>query len=58
MFWNLFKGLLKGEKAGDNPWSAATLEWQIPSPPSTENFEKIPVVNRGPYDFKEYDENA
>ena len=54
MFANLFRGLLKGEKAEANPWGAATLEWQIPSPPPTENFEKIPVVKRGPYDFREY----
>jgi cytochrome c oxidase subunit I len=54
MFTNLFRGLFRGEKAGDNPWGAATLEWQIPSPPPTENFDKIPLVKRGPYDFKEY----
>jgi cytochrome c oxidase subunit I len=58
MFWNLIKGLLKGEKAPDNPWGAATLEWQIPSPPPTENFETIPVVKRGPYDFREFETNG
>ena len=52
MFANLFQGLRKGEKVGANPWGAATLEWQIPSPPPTENFEKIPIVERGPYEFK------
>jgi cytochrome c oxidase subunit 1 len=58
MFANLFRGLFKGEKAGDNPWGGATLEWQIPSPPPTENFEKIPVVKKGPYDFKELEKNG
>ena len=53
MFFNLFRGLLKGEKAGSNPWQGATLEWQIPSPPPAENFEKIPTVDRGPYDFRQ-----
>jgi cytochrome c oxidase subunit 1 len=51
IFSNLIQALRKGEKAGDNPWGAATLEWQISSPPPTENFEKIPVVERGPYEF-------
>jgi cytochrome c oxidase subunit 1 len=52
MFGNFFHALFKGEKAANNPWGGATLEWQIPSPPPTENFEKIPVVERGPYDFR------
>jgi cytochrome c oxidase subunit 1 len=51
MFTNLIYSFFKGEKAGDNPWGGATLEWQISSPPPAENFEKIPNVNRGPYDF-------
>jgi cytochrome c oxidase subunit 1 len=53
MFGNLIHGFFRGKKAEDNPWGGATLEWQIPSPPSAENFEEIPVVTRGPYVFKE-----
>jgi len=41
----------KGKKAPDNPWGGKSLEWTIPSPPPTENFEKIPVVKEGLYDF-------
>jgi cytochrome c oxidase subunit I len=52
MFINLIHGLFRGEKAETNPWRAATLEWQIPSPPPRENFEILPVVERGPYDFR------
>jgi cytochrome c oxidase subunit 1 len=52
IFLNLFKALRKGETAGDNPWGGATLEWQIPSPPPMNNFEKIPVVKKGPYEFR------
>ncbi len=52
IFFNLFQALRKGERAKDNPWGGATLEWQIPSPPPKENFEKIPVVEKGPYDFR------
>lgn len=51
MFANLFKALLKGSSAGDNPWGGLTLEWHIPSPPPVENFEQIPVISRGPYDY-------
>lgn len=40
IFSNLMRGLLKGEKAPDNPWDGKTLEWQIPSPPPEENFLK------------------
>jgi len=52
MFSNLINALFKGEKADINPWGGATLEWQIPSPPPPENFEKIPIVEHGPYVFK------
>jgi cytochrome c oxidase subunit I len=52
IFFNLIQGLRKGQRAGDNPWGGATLEWQISSPPPINNFEKIPVVERGPYEFR------
>ena len=52
MFSNLINALFKGEKADINPWGGTTLEWQIPSPPPPENFEKIPIVEHGPYVFK------
>ncbi|NWG03333.1 MAG: cbb3-type cytochrome c oxidase subunit I [Syntrophaceae bacterium] len=51
IFFNLIQGLRRGEKAEDNPWKGASLEWQIPSPPPTHNFEKIPIVGKGPYEF-------
>lgn len=41
----------KGEPAGDNPWNALTLEWQTSSPPAIENFEVLPVLTWGPYDY-------
>jgi cytochrome c oxidase subunit 1 len=52
IFFNLVQGLRKGQRAGDNPWGGATLEWQISSPPPINNFEKIPIVERGPYEFR------
>jgi cytochrome c oxidase subunit I len=51
MMVNLFRGLRSGEPIGRNPWGGATLEWTVPSPPPTENFETEPVVTHGPYDF-------
>ncbi len=53
MFVNIFRGIFKGDPVEANPWGGACLEWQIPSPPPTENFgEEDPVVTHGPYDFK------
>ncbi len=53
MFANIFRGIFWGDPVGSNPWGGASLEWQIPSPPPTENFgEEDPVVTHGPYDFK------
>jgi heme/copper-type cytochrome/quinol oxidase subunit 1 len=34
-----------------NPWQSRGLEWQVPSPPPGGNFEHIPVVLAGPYDY-------
>jgi cytochrome c oxidase subunit 1 len=49
LIFNLIRALLKGRKAGANPWDATTLEWQIPSPPPKDNFKEIPTITRGPY---------
>jgi len=40
-----------GPPAGPNPWGAKGLEWTIQSPPLTENFETIPVVNEEAYNY-------
>ena len=48
---NIFYSLWFGEKAGKNPWNCNTLEWDAPSPPPHGNFEQIPVVQRGPYEY-------
>jgi cytochrome c oxidase subunit 1 len=47
----LILSLKYGKPAGPNPWGATGLEWQTPSPPPKENFEKTPVVVRGPYEY-------
>jgi len=42
-----------GEVAGRNPWGASGLEWTVPSPPPTHNFEKIPIVTHDAYDYSQ-----
>jgi cytochrome c oxidase subunit 1 len=49
--FNFFWSLFRGKVAGPNPWKANTLEWSIPSPPPHENFDAIPTVYRGPYEY-------
>ncbi len=50
-FANLLVALFKGKPAETNPWGGLTLEWRLPSPPPTENFETIPAVHDGPYAY-------
>lgn len=52
MIWNLARHRKKGALAGNNPWGGVTLEWQIESPPTHENFEVIPEIKHPPYLFK------
>ncbi|RUL89570.1 cytochrome c oxidase subunit I [Tautonia sociabilis] len=44
--------LLIGKVANANPWAAYGLEWTTASPPPTHNFEEIPIVTGGPYDYE------
>ncbi|MGH6648240.1 cytochrome c oxidase subunit I [Aquabacterium sp.] len=41
---NLVRSRWQGELAGPDPWGGGTLEWGTASPPSSVNFEAIPVV--------------
>ncbi|HXI10863.1 MAG TPA: cbb3-type cytochrome c oxidase subunit I [Thermodesulfobacteriota bacterium] len=54
IFANLIRAVFRGERAPENPWGAATLEWQTSSPPPKENFEEVPVVSGSPYDFRRF----
>jgi len=42
-----------GRRVGDNPWTAAGLEWKTPSPPPTHNFPETPVVTWEAYNYAE-----
>ncbi|MSU46754.1 MAG: cytochrome c oxidase subunit I [Lacunisphaera sp.] len=41
----LVYSFFKGQKCGNDPWDARTLEWSIPSPPPEHNFAAIPQVH-------------
>ncbi|MDH3404935.1 MAG: cbb3-type cytochrome c oxidase subunit I, partial [Acidobacteriota bacterium] len=57
---NLFWSIRKGKRVGANPWQATTLEWAAaPSPPVGHgNFEVVPVVHNGPYEYSPADDPA
>ena len=40
-----------GPIAPGNPWRAHTLEWQVSSPPPIFNFDDVPTVVGGPYEY-------
>ena len=44
LVYNIWHTAAKGERAGKNPWGAATLEWAMSSPPPVYNFSVIPEV--------------
>jgi cytochrome c oxidase subunit 1 len=48
---NFLSSIWLGKKVGRNPWNANTLEWAAPSPPPHGNFDAIPTVHRGPYEY-------
>src|SRR5208337_4546186 len=39
------------EREVGNPWRSRSLEWQLPTPPPPQNFERVPVILSGPYDY-------
>ena len=43
--------LAPGPRAAANPWRALTLEWQVSSPPPIFNFDTVPTVVGGPYEY-------
>jgi cytochrome c oxidase subunit 1 len=45
--WSLFRG----KRAEANPWRDNGLEWTLPNPAPHGNWERVPTVYRGPYEF-------
>jgi cytochrome c oxidase subunit 1 len=49
--YNIITSWRHGPIAEANPWRAHTLEWQVSSPPPIFNFDEVPTVVGGPYEY-------
>jgi len=38
-------------QADANPWQSRGLEWQVPTPVPLENFDEVPTILAGPYEY-------
>jgi cytochrome c oxidase subunit 1 len=49
--YNMVTSWRGGPRAVANPWRGLTLEWQVSSPPPIFNFDRLPTVVGGPYEY-------
>src|ERR671931_351187 len=49
--YNMIASWRGGPRAAANPWRALTLEWQGAPPPPIFNFDTVPTVVGGPYEY-------
>ncbi len=49
--YNMVSSWRGGARASANPWRSLTLEWQVSSPPPIFNFDAVPTVVGGPYEY-------
>ncbi|MFL5819784.1 MAG: cytochrome c oxidase subunit I [Solirubrobacteraceae bacterium] len=49
--YNMVASWRHGPRAEANPWRGLTLEWQVSSPPPIFNFDTVPTVVGGPYEY-------
>lgn len=50
---NLIRAAYGNNIAPKDPWGGKTLEWTVDSPPTVENFDEVPYVDKHPYDYSE-----
>jgi cytochrome c oxidase subunit 1 len=48
---NFLLSLKWGKRAPQNPWEDNGLEWSLPAPAPHGNWDTVPTVYRGPYEF-------
>ena len=48
---NFIISLFRGARAPQNPWEDNGLEWTLPNPAPHGNWDQVPTVYRGPYEF-------
>jgi cytochrome c oxidase subunit 1 len=48
LIWSL---VFVREHAETNPWHSRSLEWQVATPVPVHNFDRIPVITAGPYEY-------
>jgi len=49
--YNMVTSWRGGPHSVANPWRGMTLEWLVPSPPPIFNFDRVPTVVGGPYEY-------
>jgi cytochrome c oxidase subunit I len=49
--YNMVTSWRGGTRSVANPWRGMTLEWQVSSPPPVFNFDRVPTVVGGPYEY-------
>jgi cytochrome c oxidase subunit 1 len=49
--YNMVNSWRGGPRAVANPWRGMTLEWLVSSPPPIFNFDRLPTVVGGPYEY-------
>jgi len=51
LFNAVYSLIFKREPAEANPWRSKSIEWQVPTPVPTHNFDQIPTFDSDPYDY-------
>jgi cytochrome c oxidase subunit I len=49
--YNMIASWRGGPRTTANPWHGLTLEWQVSSPPPIFNFDTMPTIVGGPYEY-------